>query len=40
MMREKYKRGGWIKIHRIDVETKQITAYEVTDEQKQRIQIS
>ena len=34
-MREKYKRRrGWIKIHfAVDVETKQITAYEVTDEQ-------
>ena len=33
-MREKYKRRrGWIKIHfAVDVETKQITAYEVTDE--------
>ena len=35
MDEEKYKRRGWIKIHRIDVETKQITAYEVTDEQTQ-----
>ena len=34
-MREKYKRGrGWIKIHfAVDVKTKQVTAYEVTDEQ-------
>jgi len=34
-IREKWKRRrGWIKIHfAVDVETKQITAYEVTDEQ-------
>ncbi len=34
-MREKYRRRrGWIKIHfAVDVETKQIVAYEVTDEQ-------
>jgi hypothetical protein len=34
-MREKYrKRRGWIKIHfAVDVETKQVIAYEVTDEQ-------
>ena len=34
-MREKWRRRrGWIKIHfAVDVETKQITAYEVTDEQ-------
>jgi len=34
-MREKYRRKrGWIKIHfAVDVKTKQITAYEVTDEQ-------
>jgi len=34
-MREKYKRRrGWIKIHfAVDVETKQVVAYEVTDEQ-------
>ena len=33
-VREKYKRRrGWIKIHFVDVETKQVTAYEVTDEQ-------
>jgi hypothetical protein len=34
-MREKWKRRrrGWIKIHCIDIETKQIVAYEVTDEQ-------
>jgi len=33
-MREKWKRRrGWIKIHfAVDVETKQVTAYEVTDE--------
>ena len=36
MDEEKYRRRrGWIKIHCIDVETKQITAYEVTDEQTQ-----
>ena len=34
-MREKYKRRrGWIKIHfAVDVQTKQVVAYEVTDEQ-------
>ena len=34
-MREKYRRRrGWIKIHfAVDVKTKQVTAYEVTDEQ-------
>jgi transposase len=34
-MREKWKRRrGWIKIHfAVDIETKQIVAYEVTDEQ-------
>ncbi len=33
-MGEKYKRRRrWIKIHRIDIETKQTTTYKVTDEQ-------